>query len=317
MIRDRPWWPGLKRALGLAFLLLVAWLLVHFAREVEWAEVKQSVLELPRAVLLQAAALCLASHLLYSCFDLFGRHYTGHGLPVLQVMRVNFISYAFNLNFGSLVGGVAFRYRMYTRLGLGYGDITRVLSLSMLTNWLGYLVLAGGAFAVAPLALPPDWKIDSQGLRWLGIGLLALALGYLLLCLFSPRRSFSLRGHELLVPPARMAALQLLVSCANWSIMALAVWVLLQGRIEWPAVLSVLLIAAVAGVITHVPAGLGVLEAVFVALLSHRLPQHQLLGALLAYRALYYIVPLALAVLLYLVAELQGRRHGTQPAHEG
>lgn len=308
MIRDKPWWPHARRFLGFAFLAVVAFLLVRYAREVDWGEVKQSVLELPRSVLLQAGLLCAASHLLYSCFDLVGRRYTGHGLPVPQVMQVNFISYAFNLNFGSLVGGVAFRYRMYSRLGLSTGDITRVLSLSMLTNWLGYLVLAGLVFTLAPLELPPSWKLDSVGLRWLGVALLAVAAAYLLLCVFSRRRSFDLRGHELLVPRPRMAALQLAMSCANWSIMALAVYVLLQGRIPYPAVLSVLLVAAVAGVITHVPAGLGVLEAVFVALLSHRVPQHQLLGALLGYRALYYIAPLAVAALLYLLAELRARK---------
>src|SRR5690606_33153529 len=120
------------------------------------------VLELPRGVLWQAAALCAASHVLYSCFDLVGRRYTGHGLPVARVMQVNFISYAFNLNFGSLIGGVAFRYRLYSRLGLAYATITRVLTLSMLTNWLGYLLLAGAVFVVAPLALPPTWKMDSE-----------------------------------------------------------------------------------------------------------------------------------------------------------
>ena len=32
-------------------------------------------------------------------------------------MTVTFVSYVFNLNLGSLVGGVAFRYRLYSRLG--------------------------------------------------------------------------------------------------------------------------------------------------------------------------------------------------------
>jgi hypothetical protein len=44
-------------------------------------------------------------------------------------------------------------------------------------------------------------------------------------------------------------------------------------------VLGVLLVAAVAGAITHIPAGLGVLEAVFLALLSDAVPAHVLLGA--------------------------------------
>lgn len=307
-MRDKPWWPWLKRALTFAFFALVAVLLVKYARGVDWGEVKRSVLELPRSVLLQAAGLCAASHLLYSCFDLLGRRYTGHEVPVPRVMQVTFTSYAFNLNFGSLVGGVAFRYRLYSRLGLAAGDITRVLTLSMLTNWLGYLVLAGLVFTLAPLDLPPDWKIDSGGLRVLGVVLLAVALAYLLLCALSKTRSWTIRGHELILPRPRMAALQVIMSCSNWLLMAGAVYLLLQGKVPYTAVLSVLLVAAVAGVITHVPAGLGVLEAVFIALLSHRLPEHQLLGALLGYRALYYIAPLLVAALLYLTLEAKTRK---------
>lgn len=312
MLTDRPWWPWAKRALGLAFLALVAVLLVKYARGVDWGEVRQSVLELPRHVLWQAGALCFASHLLYSCFDLVGRRYTGHALAAPQVMQVNFISYAFNLNFGSLIGGVAFRYRLYSRLGLPYATITRVLTLSMLTNWLGYLLLAGLVFTLAPLDLPPDWRMDSEGLRLLGIALLAGALAYLLLCAWSTRRSWTIRGHELVLPRPRMALLQLAMSCTNWAMMAGAVYLLLQGKVPYSAVLAVLLVAAVAGVITHVPAGLGVLEGVFIALLSHKLPEATLLGALLGYRALYYIAPLFVAGVLYLAVEVRARRQQPQ-----
>jgi uncharacterized membrane protein YbhN (UPF0104 family) len=85
-------------------------------------------------------------------------------------------------------------------------------------------------------------------------------------------------------------------------------YLLMRHHVAYSAVLSVLLVAAVAGVITHVPAGLGVLEAVFVALLSHQVAQGKLLGALLAYRALYYLLPLMVAAVAYLVTELRARR---------
>jgi uncharacterized membrane protein YbhN (UPF0104 family) len=308
-LREQRWWPWLKRALGIGFLLLVAVLLARYARNIDWGEVKESVLALPRSTLLLAAALAAASHLLYSCFDLLGRRYTGHRLPVPKVMQVNFISYAFNLNMGSLVGGVAFRYRLYRRLGLAYDTITRVLTLSMLTNWLGYLVLAGIVFTFEPLQLPPSWELDSEGLRLVGVLLLAIAITYLVLCFASKKRSWTVRGHELMLPRPRMAALQLAMSCTNWMLMAGAVYVLLQGRVDYAAVLSVLLMAAIAGVITHVPAGLGVLEAVFIAMLSHRVPESQLLGALLGYRAIYYIAPLLAAALGYVAVELRTRKH--------
>ncbi|KQV99534.1 lysylphosphatidylglycerol synthase domain-containing protein [Rhizobacter sp. Root1221] len=300
-------WPVAKRVLTIAFFGLVAWLLFHQARAIEWDEVWDTVLALPNGVVALGALLALASYTLYSTFDLFGRHLTGHPLGAGRVMLVTFISYAFNLNLGALVGGFAFRYRLYARLGLDNVVITRVLTMSMLTNWLGYIVLAGTVFLLRPLALPPDWKLGSEGLQVLGGVLLAMAAAYLLACAASTRRSWTVRGHEIALPSWRIAGLQLVMSCANWLLIASIVYVLLQQRIDYPAVLSVLLVAAVAGVITHVPAGIGVLEAVFVALLSHQVPKGELLGALLAYRAVYYLGPLIVATVTFLFVEARAK----------
>ena len=286
----------------------MAWLLVTQARAIEWNEVLATLANYPVHTLLVAAALALLSLTLYSSFDLLGRHYTGHTLRARTVMRVTFISYVFNLNMGSLVGGVALRYRLYTRLGLNAGVITRVMTLSMLANWIGYLLLAGVIFGFHAPALPPGWVIDSDDLQILGFVLLALALLYLLLCAVLRQRSFILWGHELNLPSLRLAALQLGMGAANWLLMGGIVFVLLQQRIAFPTVVSVLLVAAVASVIAHVPAGLGVLEAVFIALLSHQLPRHELLAALLAYRLIYYLAPLTLAAVLYLVAETRAKK---------
>jgi glycosyltransferase 2 family protein len=304
----RPWWPALKRILTATFFALVLYLLVSQARAVEWGEVFAAVRRFPPQVLLAAAALAAASHTVYSCYDLLSRRYTDHRVGTPQVMTVTFISYAFNLNLGSLVGGIAFRYRLYSRLGLDNGTITRVLGFSMLTNWLGYLLLAGLAFLLAPLQLPPDWKLGSGGLRWLGAGLLAAALAYMLLCAVSTKRSWTVRGKEFSLPSMPLSLAQLGLSSLNWLLMGGVVFILLQQKIAYPAVLSVLLVAAVAGVITHVPAGLGVLEAVFVALLSHQLPRNELLAALLAYRLLYYLAPLAVATLAYLGVEARAKK---------
>jgi len=84
--------------------------------------------------------------------------------------------------------------------------------------------------------------------------------------------------------------------------------VLLGQKIAYADVLTVLLIGAIAGVVAHVPAGLGVFEFVFVALLSHLVSEGQLIGALLVYRAIYYIVPLAIAAVVYLFMELHARK---------
>lgn len=307
----RPWWPWVKRIGTWVFFALIAWLLVKQARGIDWDDVLDAFSKLPATTLAMAACLAASSFVLYSTFDLLGRRMTGHPLGAAKVMGVTFVSYAFNLNLGSLVGGVAFRYRLYSRLELDNPTITRVLGFSMLTNWFGYLVVAGAAFCFWPLDLPADWKIDNGGLRVLGAVLLALAAAYLALCAFASDKTWHIRGHAFQPPPLRMALLQMLMSCANWCLMGGVVWLLLQQKVAYPEVLAVLLVGAVAGVITHVPAGLGVLEAVFVALLSHKLPQGQILAALIGYRALYYLLPLAVATVGYLAMELRARRAAT------
>jgi glycosyltransferase 2 family protein len=222
-------------------------------------------------------------------------------------MQISFTSYAFNLNLGSLVGGVAFRYRLYAKFGLSNDVVPRVLGLSMLTNWLGYMLLAGTVFLIRPLELPAEWIIGEVGLRVLGGVLLALVITYLVLCFRATRRKWSLRGHEVTLPGGRLALLQLGLSALNWTLIATIVYVLLQQKIGFTTVLSVMLIAAVAGVIAHVPAGLGVLEAVFVTLLAQSASRTELLAALLAYRAIYYLAPLALAVVYYFFVGKLGR----------
>jgi len=307
-LADRRWWPWLKRGAITVFFIVVACLIVSQARDMDWAAVLAALQGYSLKSLVVAALLAVASFALYSCFDLLGRHYTGHALGTTTVMAVTFISYVFNLNFGSLVGGVAFRFRLYAKLGLATGTITRILSLSMLTNWMGYLLLGGLMFSVMPPALPNNWAINALHLRLIGGVLVGIAAGYLALCGLSAKHSFSIKGHFIALPSARMAALQLTIGAANWLIMAGIVYMLLQQRVAFPTVVSVLLLAGIAGVITHIPAGLGVLEGVFVALLSRQLPPADIVAALVAYRVIYYLAPLGVAAVVYVAMEAAARK---------
>lgn len=311
--RPRAWWPHARRGLTLAFFVLLAWLLIEQARSIEWLEVGRAMTRLPPAAIGVAVLVAAFSYLVYTSFDLIGRAYTRHALPTHCVMLVAFISYAFNLNIGSLVGGVAFRYRLYTEFGLASKVITRVLSLSMLTNWLGYFALGGIVLCFFTPDLPAQWQARWETpallLPWLGGILLAVAVGYLLACAYSKRRRWHWRGHVLVLPTAGMALLQLALAMLNWMLIGAVVFTVLLARIDYPTVLAVLLIAAVAGLIVHVPAGLGVIEAVFVAMLSSRLPTTEVLAALLAYRAVYYLLPLGVAAVLFTRIEWRSRFH--------
>ncbi len=298
--RDRAWWPWLTRGVLVVFGAFVLGLLVWQATRVDWPAVFAAMAATPARVLLAAGAVALAGHLLYSTFDLLGRHYTGHHLAPQATMLVTFISYAFNLNFGAIVGSAALRLRLYARLGLRTPVILRVMALSMWTNWFGYLALAGVAFITLSLPLPAGWHVSETALHATGGVLLALALAYLLACAtVRPGRVWHWRGHEVWLPTPRLALLQLAVGTANWLLIAAVIWVLLQGRVAFPVVAGVFLVGVVVGIVTRVPAGLGVQEAVFVALLSPQVPEADMLAAMLTYRALYYWAPLLLAGLAY------------------
>lgn len=91
--------------------------------------------------------------------------------------------------------------------------------------------------------------------------------------------------------------------------MGAIIWLLLGQNIDYFFVLGVLLVSSIAGVIVHIPAGIGVLEAVFMALLAGEdTSQGTIIAALLAYRVLYYFIPLLLALVCYLLLESRAKK---------
>jgi len=303
-------WRRVRRVLFYGFLLVVAGLLVHYGRSVDWPQVGAALARYRAGTLAMAAALTAASYLLYSCFDVAARRYARHDLPAPRVMAISAVCYAFSLNLGALVGGAGLRYRLYSRDGLSLGTVGRIVAFTIATNWMGYLLLAGALFASGRVRTPPHWPVSGAGLPWLGAAMLLVVAAYLLACHVWRGRVLHLRGRHFRLPPLPLALLQLLLAAGNWALMAALLFVLMPAGVTYPAVLGALLVAAIASAIAHIPAGIGVMEAVFLPLLGHQVPQPQLLAALLAYRAFYYLGPLLLAIGGYVLMESRRKRRG-------
>lgn len=220
---------------------------------------------------------------------------------------VQFMGSISNLNFGALLGGVGMRYRLYRRFGLDVSTITGILSISVIANWTGYMLVAGVLFSLDIIDAPVSWKVSPLFLQLLGFTLLAGSLGYLVACHVARRRSWQWRSYRITLPDSRLAILQLMLGALNWSLMASLIYILLPEEAFYPIVLAALMMSSIAGVITHIPGGLGVLEAVFVALLSHEIDKSELLAGLIAYRALYFLLPLSIALVVYLWMEKAGK----------
>ena len=301
--------PLLKRLTTAGLMALVVVLLVSQLDALDWRQVAASIATFPVAALLGGVGLTALSYAIYCSFDLLGQRYAGHALTKTQVLKVSFVSYAFGLNFG--VAGLGLRYRWYSLLGVGAGVVARVYAVCLGTNWLGYALLAGCMLASGLIALPAQWRVGALALQAAGVLLLACALGYLLACAKSRRRSWTLRGHRIALPSLRFSLLQSGLSILNWLLIAAVLYALLQHEIAFAAVLGTLLISSLALAVIDVPGGLGVTEAVFLAALGTRMPVAQLLAGLAAYRLIYFLAPLVPAALMYLAAE---RRLGSKPA---
>lgn len=305
-------WKWAKRAFNAFFFIAVPVLLFLLVKNLDWKEVSQALQSYKASTLVIAGLVACASYLTYCGFDILARYYTRHKLSIKQIVPVTFVCYAFNLNLSSWVGGIALRYRLYSRLGLDVPTITRILSLSLITNWLGWMFLAGTVFSLRFLELPEQWAIGTTSLQLIGFALLALCSAYLVACRFSKRRSWTIRDQEIVLPSLKQALMQAGLGALNWSLMALVIYTLLPKEAFYPAVLGVLLISSIAGVITHIPAGLGVLETVFITLLSHQFSKGSMLAALIGYRAVYFLLPLLVAVVVYLVLEKRAKQMGLQ-----
>src|SRR5690606_3353288 len=128
---------------------------------------------------------------------------------------------------------------------------------------------------------------------------------YAALCAFSDQRSWTLRGHVIELPVWHIAILQLGLAVCNWALMGLTVYTVMPGDTPYVTILGTLLIGSLVGAVAHIPGALGVTEYVFITLLSPEIPRHQVLGAILVYRALYYLAPVLVAGASYLIYEVR------------
>ncbi|HEY0711263.1 MAG TPA: YbhN family protein, partial [Polyangia bacterium] len=209
-------WQVLRTVLVYGFFALIVGLLVTLARSIDWRAVFRTLDDLPGQRLGLAAMAAIASHLVYSTFDVLGKVYTRHHLPVSRIIPITFVCYVFNLNLSAWVGSIAARFRLYSRLGLPPAVITRVFTLSLMTNWLGYTLLAGVVFAAGRAPLLAEGGLGAGGLRALGVVLLLVVLGYLGACGFSKTRAIRVRKHLIELPTLRFAIIQLVLGATNW-----------------------------------------------------------------------------------------------------
>ncbi len=319
--------PGLKQwfsvVLGLTLLVLSLWSLGQTLAETPPLEIWQSLRAIPTGTVLWALGLTVLNYVVLTLYDVLSLRYARRRLSYGKAATVAIVGYALSNNIGfSVLSGAAIRYRFYGRWGLSTGDIARVILFSSLCFWVGLGAVGGSLFALAPEWVSELLRLPLGMVRPLGglsLGLIAAHLGWAALGEIrarwgAGRRSFRLGKWVLPSMSFNLALGQVWVTLADWATVAAILYVLLPQAYlpSYAMFLGAYLLAKVATVLSNVPGGLGVFETVL--LLALAWPENaipEFFGAMLAYRALYYLFPLVIGIALFCFCELSDRT--TQP----
>lgn len=291
---------GLKQwspLLGLIVFALAMAALNHLSAEISLSALQAELAKVSMIDLALSALAALASYAVLTIFDWRGLVLVGHRVPWAEVFRVSFVANALghNLGMAALTGGTV-RLRGYARHGLDAPAIAQVIGMASLGFALGALTWLGGALlfetkvAANALHLPTVFLQTLGGLLWLGLGVFISWLG-------PAPRQWVVRGHVLRLPDRSSALLMWVVSVFELAFAAAALYVFLPDNlpVSFLGFVGLYVLAIFVGLASTVPAGLGVFEASLLLLLPGE-PSVALLAAVLLYRAVYYLLPLLLAL---------------------
>jgi lysylphosphatidylglycerol synthetase-like protein (DUF2156 family) len=293
-----------------AFLAVAAGVLYRHLREYPWSSLSSDLSALGPRQLALAGLATVASYLAMTGYDALALRYVEHPMPYRRYAAASFVATAFGNSLGaSAVVGAALRARVYSAWGVPSFAITRIIGLNLVTLSLGCALLASVGIAAEPARVALALHLPV----WLTCALAGSLIGGVLAYLAwagSGKRPASVRCWRIDRPSRRLALGQVALSTVEWLLMAAVLYALLPGEagIGFGAFAAIFVIATAAGLVSNVPGGLGVFESVLLLGLGGALTPVQLVTALVAYRFVYFLAPLAAAAVLLAVLESQRDR---------
>lgn len=281
-------------------------LLYNLEQEYQLSDIIKEVKGFSFVELLCAALLTVGSYSLLTLYDFIAVRNIDKEIPYRKIVPISFLGFTFSNTIGfSLLTGTSIRYKFYSELGLSGNKITQIVISCSVTFFLGLFFICGIALVCFPSeqlsALPlPTWLFSLTTV--LGIGMLLSVLGYLLMSVLR-KKPFNFRGFEITPPLLSVSLRQLLVSSLDWIVVGTLFYSLLPAveNLGYIQVLSIFFVANALGVLAHVPGGIGVFESVVTVALSQYLPVEQILGAIIVYRIIYYIIPFLISLAYFVI----------------
>jgi uncharacterized membrane protein YbhN (UPF0104 family) len=299
----------LKALLGIVASFAIAGLALYVLyrtfQRISIADVIANIRAVPGERLMIAAACAAGAFTALAVYEVavvrYVKHCIGRAKPVITALVAFPLGHALGQ---TLLSGSALRYRMYSPAGFTAMEVGATVLLCGLPYVLAFGLLLDLALVFGADSLAPVFRLPARWLFVLGCIGLAKDVAYVAFVWFR-KAPIRLGGWAVNLPDLRMTTLQIVVGIVDICLIASVLYLLLpeSAGIAFLPFVAVYLASIVVGVLSHVPAGLGVLESMLLLLLP-QVPPDELLAAVLLYRVIYEVVPLMLALLLWGAYEL-------------
>lgn len=304
-------------AFTVAVAIAALWVLRAQLAGYEYPGIALAMRAMPLDRIVVAAAFTLLSYAILIAYDALSLAYVRQPMSRARTGFASFIAYGLSqtLGFPAFTGG-AVRYRLWRGWGLSAPDAARAAAFAGVIFTIGVMLVTGASLVLEPAKVLRQLGMSAGPPRTAGALLLAAVGAFVLLSVVRGGTTMRVGRWSVPVPHARLALTQLVVAAGDWTAAALVLYALLalpvphdpaSAGLGFFAFTGAFIIAQTAGQLSHVPGGLGVFDALMVVLLRPFLPPDRIFGALIVYRAIYYLAPFVLALVMLSAHQLWTR----------
>ena len=280
---------------GIVFFIVAAGMLYWQLRNYSLMDIARALWNIPFTNLVLACIACLFGYVALSLYDYLALDYVGRKVSWWKWMLAGMLGFAISNNAGhAVVSGGAIRYRLYTRWRVPGSDIIKMLTFSGFTFFLGYAAIAVIGYFLVPSDMFAQSAGASFGVNGLFIMCMSVLLAYYAISIMFKNKSIRIGAIKFSIPSFGLSVVQTFLGIMDALCAGLVLYFCIIPYIDMPfgIFIGLYVIAMVAGVFSQVPGGIGVFESVFMMALPETVDKANIFGALLAYRIIYYVLPL-------------------------
>jgi phosphatidylglycerol lysyltransferase len=272
---------------------MLYWLLRNYSL----SDIFYALWNMPRRNLLYAGAACAAGYLTLSFYDYMALRYIGQSGKVAwwKWMLAGLLGFAISNNAGNAwATGGAIRYRLYTRWRIRAADIVKILTFNGFTYFLGAVAIVVGGYFLVPGSMFRGSVGANVGITGLFFFCAAALGAYFALTALFQGKTVHVGSIGFKIPRTRVALLQMVVGIMDSAFAGMVLYFCMRHFVDVPftVFIGVFVIAQSAGVFAPVPGGIGVFEGIIMLAMPNVENHAALFGALIAYRVIYYAIPL-------------------------